>query len=89
MFRFTIRELCMLTVIAALAVALVLQHWRSERLQNALALAENESKNMRTAVGNLHDDIERIEQGLPAHGLTLKWSRDMRPTLQKVPNAGP
>ena len=89
MFRFTIRELCLLTVIAALAVALVLQHSRSERLQNALALAENESENMRTAVGNLHDDIERIEQGLPAHGLTLQWSRDMRPTLQKVPNAGP
>jgi hypothetical protein len=84
MFRFTIRELLLLTIIAALAVALALEHWRGERLKNDLALAENESKNMRTAVGNLHDDIERIEQTLPAHGLTLQWSRDMRPTLQKV-----
>ena len=84
MFRFTIRELCLLTIIAALAVALALAHWRSERLQYDLGLAENESKNMRMAVGNLHHDIERIEQTLPAHGLKLTWSRDMRPTLEKV-----
>jgi hypothetical protein len=84
MFRFTIRELFLLTIIAALAVALALEHRRGERLENDLSLAENESKNMRTAVGNLHDDIERIEQTLPAHGLKLTWSRDMRPTLESV-----
>ena len=84
MFRFSIRELCLLTIIAALAVALALAHWRSERLENDLHLAENESHTMRSAVGNLHDDIERIEQTLPAHGLKLVWSRDMRPTLEKV-----
>jgi hypothetical protein len=89
MFRFSIRELLLLTIIAALGVALALESWRSQRLQNALNLAESESQNMRTAVGNLHDDIERIEDGLPPHGLKLEWSRDMRPTVQKLPTAGP
>jgi hypothetical protein len=86
--RFTIRELALLTIIAALAVALALEHWRNSHLEKSLDLVENESKNMRTAVGNLHADIERIERTLPEHGLKLEWSRDMRPKLEKVPTAG-
>ena len=84
MFRYTIRELVLLTIIVALGVGWVLERWRNERLANALAVAENESQLMRSAVGSLHEDMERIEKTLPTHGLKLEWSRDMRPMVGKV-----
>lgn len=87
MFRFTIRELVLVTIVVALGVGWVLERWRNRRLEKSLTLAENEARVMEAAVESLHEDIERIEQGLPSHGLTLHWSRDMRPSLQKLKQA--
>jgi hypothetical protein len=84
MFRFTIRELLLLTVIVALGLGWGLESWRSVRLQKAIASAELERELSRAAIESLHQDIERIEKELPPHGLTLAWSREMRPSIQKL-----
>lgn len=85
MFRFTIRELALVT----LAVALGLGWWqewrRNSGLERRAELAENDSRQSRAAIKSMYEDLDRIEQALPPHGLTLVWSRDFRPTVQALP----
>jgi hypothetical protein len=82
MFRFTIRDVLWLTVVVALAVGWWLERSRSERLERAVSIAENDARQSRAAITSMYEDLERIERDLPAHGLTLVWSRDMRPSVQ-------
>ena len=88
MFRFSIRELVLLTMVVALSIGWGLAQWRSQRLVRSLALMENEARLMTAAVASLHKDIEQIETGLTAYGLKLVWSRDMRPSVQELTPAG-
>lgn len=89
MFRFTIRELLLLTLVVAAGVGWCLERWRSGLLQTALASAENEAQLSEAAIKSLHQDIERIETELPAHGLKLSWSRELRPSIQKLEPPNP
>jgi hypothetical protein len=85
MFRFTIRDVLWLTVVVALAVGWILERRRSGGLERRIELAENDAQQSRQAIKIMHEDLDRLEQALPPHGLTLDWSRDMRPTLQDLP----
>ena len=89
MFRFTLRELVLVITVVALGTGWGLERWRNAGLRRELAMAENESQLMRMAVVSLHEDMERIEKGLPAHGLKFEWSRDMRPSVAKRKSAVP
>ena len=84
MYRFTIRDLLLLTVIAALAVGWVLERQRSARLARRLELLQYEEQQARFVINSLYDDLEKIEQALPPHGLSLTWSREMRPSVQPM-----
>ena len=85
MFRFSIRELVLVTLVVALGIGWGLERWQNSTLARRLVLAENESQLMQTAVTSLHEDIAGIEKGLTPYGLKLVWSREMRPTLEKAP----
>jgi hypothetical protein len=83
MFRFSIRDVLWLTVVVALGIAWVLEHQRNTKLAHDLGVVENEAQVSRLAIKSLHEDIDRITQALPRHGLTVVWSNDLRPTVQK------
>jgi hypothetical protein len=87
--RFTIRELLLLTVIAALAVGWALERFHRSRLERRLEIVQYEEQQARFVIDSLYQDLEQIEQALPPHGLSLVWSREMRPTVQQVPPTKP
>ena len=84
MFRFTIRDVLWLTVVVALAVVWGLERQRSAGLARQVRVVETEAVNALAAVKCLHEDIDRIEQALPTHGLALVWSNEMRPRVQTM-----
>ena len=88
-FRFTIREVLLLTVIIALGVGWSVERIRSSRLAREVRILEREAERSKLAIKTLYQDIEGIEQALPRHGLHIVWSNDARPSVQKLPLAGP
>lgn len=82
MFRFTIRELLLLTLIVALALVWGLERRRSDRFRRDLELVQNELQLSRITIKTLYEDLDHIDRSLPPHGLTLVWSKDMRPKVQ-------
>ncbi len=89
MYRFTVRELLLVTVIVALAVGWALERRRGQRLQHHLDVTESQEQQARVVINSLYEDLGRIEQALPPHGLALVWSREMRPSVQTVPPSKP
>ena len=87
MFRFTIRELVLVSMVVALGVGWELQRTHSRGQARRIARLEAEVKQHGDVIKTLYDDLERIEQGLPAYGAGLVWSREMRPSLSPVPKA--
>ena len=79
--KFSIRDLLLVTVIVALAVGWWVEHRRREELENSIA---SNSKLSRLAIESLHDAIQRIESDLKHQGLTLVWSNDLRPSVEKI-----
>jgi hypothetical protein len=84
MFRFTIRDVLWLTVVVALGVGWVLERQRSKRLERHVDVVENEAEQSRVAMRRLYEDLDRIEQALPPHGLSIEWSKDLRPSVQTM-----
>ena len=84
--RFTVRELLLVTVIVGLGIGWWMDHWRSSGVQRRLDVVEIEAKQSRTAIAAMYADLDAIEQSLSTHGLTLSWSRNLRPSVQ--PRAG-
>jgi len=82
MFRFTIRDVLWLTVVVALGTGWAIERRRSNAQVRRVHVVEVEAQNGRMAIKRLHDDLERIEQELRSHGLTIAWSDDFRPTVQ-------
>lgn len=89
MFRFTIRELLLLTLSVALGLGWGLERWRRERLERDAELAQNEVQQSRATIKTLYEDLDAIDRSLPPHGLTLVWSKDLRPTVQSLGPAKP
>jgi len=87
--RFTIRDLLLLTVIAALAVGWALERHRSNQLARRLDLVQYEEQQARVVIDSLYEDLDGIEKALPPHGLALVWSREMRPSVQPVTPSNP
>ena len=87
MFRFTIRELVLVTVVVAFAVGWWLERARSQGQARRIASLEGEVHQVGVVIKTLYDDLERIERALPAYGAGLVWSRDMRPSLSPVSKA--
>lgn len=85
MFRFTIRELLLVTLSVALGLGWGLERWRRERLVRDMELAQNEVQQSRVTIKTLYEDLDAIDQSLPPHGLMLVWSKDLRPTVQPRP----
>jgi len=84
MFRFTIRELVLVTIVVALGVGRAVERQRNRNLDRRVELAENDARQSRVAIKMMYEDLDGIEQALPPHGLTLVWSREMRPTVQEL-----
>jgi hypothetical protein len=82
MFRFSIRELLLITLVVALALGWALERRHSKSLERQLNVIETDARQSHVAIKLLHDDLERIERALAPHGLTLAWSKDFRPSLQ-------
>jgi hypothetical protein len=82
--RFSIRDVLWLTVIVALGLAWGLERGRSERLEHKVGVIEIEAAQSRLVIKNLHDDLDKMGQALPPHGLTIAWSREFRPSLQTL-----
>lgn len=89
MFRFTIRELLLLTVVAALGVGWAVERWHSEQQRKSIVSFELDAQLSRAAFESLHQDIEQIEKDLHPHGLTLVWSSQLRPSVQKLDRPSP
>jgi len=89
MFRFTIREMLLLTVSIALGLGWIVERVHSIKLQSDVTHYEREANLSKLAIKTMHEDLDRIERALPPHGLTLVWSRDMRPSVEKLAPAGP
>ena len=87
MFRFTIRDVLWLTVVVALAVGWWLERARSQGQARRIERLEGEVQQVGVVIKTLYDDLERIEQALPAYGAGLVWSREMRPSLSPVSKA--
>jgi len=87
MFRFTIRDVLWLTVVVALAVGWWLERTRSQGQARRIERLEAEVQQVGVVIKTLYDDLERIEQALPAYGAGLVWSRDMRPSLTPISKA--
>jgi hypothetical protein len=87
MFRFTIRDVLWLTVVVALTVGWWLERARSQGQARRIERLEAEVQQSGVAIKTFYDDLERIEQALPAYGAGLVWSRDMRPSLSPVSKA--
>ena len=81
MFRFTIRELVLLTLVVALGVGWWLERGRRQRNELTMRKLENEAQLSRLAITSLTEDISRIDKDLSARGLRLDWSNDMRPSV--------
>lgn len=81
MFRFTIRELLILTVTAGLAVG-----WWMDRSLLDLALKESEHDRglLEWVRSDLQKDIDRIGEQLPDHGLELRYFCGGRGTVYTV-----
>ena len=84
MFRFTIRDVLWLTVVVALGLAWGLERRRSAKLEHKVDVIEIEAEQSRLVIKNLHDDLDKLGQALPPHGLTIAWSREFRPSLQTL-----
>ena len=89
MFRFTIRDVLWLTALVALGLGWGREHYRRLQVAESIASLESEAQLSRLAIASLHKDIERIENDLPPHGLSLVWSRDLRPSVQRVASSTP
>ena len=87
MFRFTIRDVLWLTVVVALGVGWWLERTRSQGQARRIERLDAEVKQLGSVIKTHYDDLERIEQALPAFGAGLVWSRDMRPSLSPVSKA--
>ena len=87
MLRFSIRDVLWLTVVVAMGIVWVLERHRNTRLAHDLVIVENEAQLSRLAIKSLHEDLSRIEQALPRHGLTVVWTNDLRPTVQTTDNS--
>ena len=87
MFRFTIRELILLTLAIALGLGWLLERRQAKQHERDLGVIETEARQSQVAIKIMHDDLERIERDLAPHGLTLAWSNDLRPSLQPTPPA--
>jgi hypothetical protein len=85
MFRFSLRELILTTLVVALALGWALERRQSQWLARQLTVIEIEARQSHVAIKLLHDDLERIEQALAPHGLALAWSKDLRPSLEALP----
>jgi len=87
MFRFTIRDVLWLMVVVGLALGWWLERARSQGQARRIASLEGEVQQVGLVIKTLYDDLERIEQALPAYGAGLVWSPDMRPSLSPVSKA--
>ncbi|MCI0358690.1 MAG: hypothetical protein L0211_09425 [Planctomycetaceae bacterium] len=85
MFRFTIRELVLLTLVAAMGVGWWMERGRSQRNDQAMRKLEAEVQLSRSVIKSLSEDISRIDQDLSKRGLKLVWSNDMRPSVGEYP----
>ena len=71
MFRFSIRELLLLTVVAAIGVAWFTDH---SRLHAALVSAQSDAKSSDAVCDRLQREMDNIGHELPRHGLCLLWA---------------
>ena len=82
MFRFTIRELLLLTLVFCLVVG-----WMAERsrLKRALAESERTATAFQGMTGSLHRDIVNIKEELASRGLKLVVSKTrQRYTIEPI-----
>ena len=82
MFQFTVRDVMWLMVAVGLSIGWAIESRRSKMLEHRVSVVEVESENSRTAMKRFYQDLERIEQDLGPHGLSIAWSSDLRPTIQ-------
>jgi hypothetical protein len=80
--RFTIRDMLWLMVVVGLGTGWAIERHRSKALEHRVSVVEAETENSRTAIQRLYHDLERIEQDIRPHGLSIAWSSDFRPTVQ-------
>jgi len=84
MFRFTIRDVLLFTTIVALGMGWGLERRQSIRLRHDTAVIENEVQQSRVVIKNLYEDLDKINQELSQHGLTLSWSSKLRTYIQTL-----
>jgi len=84
MFRFTIRDVLLLTTIVALGMGWALERRQSTRLRHDAAVIEYEVQQSRVVIKNLYEDLDKINQELSQHGLTLSWSSKLRTYIQTL-----
>jgi hypothetical protein len=89
MFHFTIRDLLLSTTIVALAVGWGVERQQNKRLKRDVAIVEIDAQQSRQVIKNLYDDLERMDQVLPHHGLTIVWSDRMRPSVKSSATGWP
>jgi hypothetical protein len=89
MFRFAIRDVLLFMAIVGLGLAWHLEHRQSKQLKHEISVIENEVRQSRMVISHLYEDLDKIGQLLPHHGLALCWSNDMRPSIQIPPRSMP
>ena len=82
MLRFTIRELLLVTLVVGLGLT-----WFADRsrLHAALVASERENETLERVSDTLREDIDRIGDQLPSHGLYLWHACGVGPIVGEPP----
>ena len=88
MFRFSIRELMLVTLVAAMGVAWFAEHRRAQSALIDAKKAEErvtDAEEIAEARWNLwHKDVNDIQKQLPKYGLDIVWITDGGPGVYKI-----